>query len=188
VTSTLYAELRSPRVHPVYPARLTRRARSVPARTSASLRPRALLVPPPTFSLRTSASSAPLRYPPPFPLSPLATRHFCLTPLFVALPYVSAAGPLYTAFTHLHGGAIPQRTQRLRVIFPFLRTFALTYRLSALLSTACRLLPLSLQRFHPSFPLFSAAYRHFLQIRGVPPLASHLSFYVFKAEVPHVIS
>jgi hypothetical protein len=94
VTSTLYAELRSPRVHPVYPARLTRRARSVPARTSASLRPRALLVRPPTFSLRTSASSALSSA-----FSALATRHFCLTPLFVALPYVSAAGPLYTAFT-----------------------------------------------------------------------------------------
>ena len=38
---------------------------------------------------------------------------------------------------------------------------------SHVFSRSCRLLPFSLQRFHPSFPLFSAAYRHFSADPGV---------------------
>jgi hypothetical protein len=77
--------------------------------------------------------------------SQLSAVGHSLSPLFVAFPHISPATPLSTAFTHLHGGV---------------------WGSSGLFSTACRLLPLSLQRFHPSFPLFSAAYRHFFAHTG----------------------
>jgi hypothetical protein len=66
------------------------------------------------------------------------------------------------------------------------------YLLSDLFSAACRLLPLSLQRFHTSFPLFSATYRHFFAHTGggglprkIAPIksAAFRLFFRFKSAV-----
>jgi hypothetical protein len=119
--------------------------------------------------------------------SQLSAVGHSLTLLFVAFPYVSPATPLSSAFTHLHGGC---GVAGLRCSFALLM---FQYLLSDLFSTACRLLPLSLQRFHPSLPLFSATYRHFFAHTGggglsrkIAPIKSaalRLFFFCFKSAV-----
>ena len=83
-----------------------------------------------------------------------------LTPLFAAFPYVFAVSPLSTAFTHFDrvGGVSFFLCSRFSFTSLPLRVLP-----TPLLPVLCRLLGLSLQRKAPSFSLFSATYRHFLQ-------------------------
>jgi hypothetical protein len=115
---------------------------------------------------RSPRSSLPaVHYPPPT---------FSLTPLFVALPYISGVSPLSSAFAYFDrwcGGccllsAHSANSAPPRYLFGARPLSTLHSRLSALFSAACRLLSLSLQQNTPSLPLFSATYRHFFADRG----------------------
>jgi hypothetical protein len=92
--------------------------------------------------------------------SPPATRHLPISPLFVALPYISSVSPLSSAFTHLNGECGVDPLCCSDDLFKF------RYLLSRLFSSTCCLLALSLQRFHSSFRLFSATCRHFFADQG----------------------
>ena len=95
------------------------------------------------------------------------SRRFGVSPLPSALPYVSLVTPLSTALTHFD-----RRGRGSHVHRSGLQTFGLSDFQTfgpgtPFLSRTCRLFALSLQQKTPSFRLFSAAYRHFLQTRGV---------------------
>ena len=65
-----------------------------------------------------TASAVPSRH------SPLTTRHFCVSPLFVVLPYISSLSPLSAVLTHLHrGGRGNIFLSRLSPVTSFLRIY-----------------------------------------------------------------
>ena len=90
----------------------------------------------------------------------LPAAHVLLTPFFSALPYNFSVSPLSTADTHFNRGG------RVSPLYEF-RVSSFDFRGSHAFSVSCRLLCLSLSSADTSKRLFSAAYRLFLQIRGV---------------------
>jgi hypothetical protein len=153
------------RLHPVYHERFARRARSLPAivwapacRAPLSPLSPSLISQCSAFDRRRAltrffSAPGPLNFQP-------STVNSLASPLFVAFPYISPASPLSSAFTHFNGGG---RGRFSLSVFPI---SSFKFLFSHLSSATCRLLPLSLQRFHPSFSLFSTAYSLFFADQG----------------------
>jgi hypothetical protein len=154
MNSTLYPEHRSRRVHHVYPERFARRAQSrspLAAPSPSPVSARSFFRQPSTPAPRIPVSRA--------PSAPCPCFGSPVTPLFVALPYISPASPLSSVFTHFDGGVwVPScsRSSKLLAFRPATLLFSLT----------CRLFALSLQRFHVPFSLFSVTCRHFFADQG----------------------